>query len=886
MTKKLLYLTVAIILTLAANAQKPELNLHAIKTWDEIGRAELDKSGRLAFYEVFSDEKRRIMIRTIQNQWNTCINNAKKPMMSKIGEYIAFEADNDLVGIFDGNNKTIRYYHGSDLSQLASSNSSYFTWRVKNDFSFSGLVIWNASNKTFRRYSGGISCSLSGDAKVLLVVYGTKETGYSIRKIRLNDNKSIVIWRGNSLPKNLTLNSDATKIAFIKSDEVKGKELNEICLISKEKTTVEIDQSSSGLGKKYLIANLGISFSSDENQLFFRVTKEANEDSLKIDENYVKINVWHYRDKILQSQQESSKNFEKISFASFSIKNKHVQVIEESDDEALIIPNDLGKTSKYMLLTKNIHGPTDVQVHPYESKKNIYLVNTIDGSRTPIAGNCFLSSTVLSPEEKYVIYFDQIKRNYFSYEIESRKTTNISSQISVPLFNTEKDLPKGSRATPVGIAGWLKNDQAILLYDENDIWQVNLQGKHSVQNITNGYGRLNNLSLQIKTISGIDVNALNKGDLILLKGINTQTYKEGLVFFQIGIKNKLDKIILMQAKIWEILRVHKQYLVKKSSNNETANWFLTKDLIHYIPISDIQPQKKWNWYTKELIYYPLSDGTLNKGILYKPENFNSSFKYPIIFQFYEKVSDKIYELEKPELCEGKINPAWFTSRGFLVFQPDIKFKFGFPGESAYKSVVSAADFFSKKNWVDSTAMGLSGHSHGAFSVNYIVTRTSKFTAAAAACGVVDLISSYGALRETGFSREYLYETSQGYIGGTLWEKQDSYLENSAVLHADKVTTPVLIMHNKNDAAVPWGQGLEWFLSLRRLGKKAWMLTYENEAHGVHEEKNKVDYTKRLEQFFDFYLKHKLAPKWMVEGIPASKKGIDTGMSLDTIGRQP
>jgi dipeptidyl aminopeptidase/acylaminoacyl peptidase len=287
----------------------------------------------------------------------------------------------------------------------------------------------------------------------------------------------------------------------------------------------------------------------------------------------------------------------------------------------------------------------------------------------------------------------------------------------------------------------------------------------------------------------------------------------------------------------------------------------------------------WNWYTKELVNYQLRDGRWNKGILYKPENFDPNKKYPILFHFYEILSDQFYIFFPPRIATGSINPAFMCSQGYLVFQPDIPLKFREPGECAYDAVISAVNYLTKYNWVDSTKMGLSGSSHGAYSVNYILTKTQKFAAAAPAFGMVDEISGYNALRSGG-SRQWAAETNQERMGGTLWENPEVYIRNSPIFKADKVTTPVLILHNKNDDAVPWAQGVEWYLALRRTGKKVWMLQYDNEEHGVFLEKNGIDYTSRLEQFFGYYLKGDYPPVWMTQGIPASEKGKDQGFSPD------
>jgi dipeptidyl aminopeptidase/acylaminoacyl peptidase len=190
-------------------------------------------------------------------------------------------------------------------------------------------------------------------------------------------------------------------------------------------------------------------------------------------------------------------------------------------------------------------------------------------------------------------------------------------------------------------------------------------------------------------------------------------------------------------------------------------------------------------------------------------------------------------------------------------------------------------------YVDSVHIGIEGHSYGGFETNYVITHSRRFSAAISSCGVSDLISNYGSLWSlgNGFSAGCLYETGQGTMGGTPWQIPENYIKESPIYFVDKVVTPVLIQANKFDTNVPFGQGLEFFLGLRRLGKRAWMLQYDGQGHGVGG-KAFIDFTLRSQQFFDHYLKSAPAPKWMVEGIAAKMKQIDDGLELEPAYVEP
>ena len=150
----------------------------------------------------------------------------------------------------------------------------------------------------------------------------------------------------------------------------------------------------------------------------------------------------------------------------------------------------------------------------------------------------------------------------------------------------------------------------------------------------------------------------------------------------------------------------------------------------------------------------------------------------------------------------------------------------------------------------------------------------------ASAGISDWITLYTDVTGDGTSRMNTAENAQPRMGASLWEHPEFYIRNSPIFYADKVTTPLLMVHNSiYDHNVPFNQGVAFFTALRRLGKPAWMLSYDRGGHG-EDGRERQDRLLRTTQFFDHYLKGKPAPAWMTRGIPAAKKGIDTGMQPD------
>jgi dipeptidyl aminopeptidase/acylaminoacyl peptidase len=265
------------------------------------------------------------------------------------------------------------------------------------------------------------------------------------------------------------------------------------------------------------------------------------------------------------------------------------------------------------------------------------------------------------------------------------------------------------------------------------------------------------------------------------------------------------------------------------------------------------------------------------GLVVKPENFDPNKKYPLLVNFYERSSDELYGYRAPAAGRSSINYSYYASKGYIIFNPDITYNLGYPGESCYEDLMSGVDALIAKGSIDTTRMGLQGHSWGGYQVSYLLTKTNRFKCAESGAPVVNMVSAYGGIRwESGRSRMFQYEKTQSRIGQTLWENPNLYLSNRPIFGLDKQETPVLILHNDEDGAVPWYQGIEYYMALRRLNKKAWLLNYNGEPHWPVKWQNRLDFNIRMEQFFDHYLMGKPMPDWMQRGIPVLEKSINSG----------
>ncbi|MCW5916587.1 MAG: S9 family peptidase [Ferruginibacter sp.] len=618
-----------------------------------------------------------------------------------------------------------------------------------------------------------------------------------------------------------------------------------------------------------------ISFSRNGKRLFFGTApiKPAADTSL-VDFELAKLDIWHYNDDYLQPKQllNLAREENRSYLAVINLGDSFLIQLGSPGIEDITLADEgnanwvLGTTTKNNRIASQWEGRT---------RQSAFLINCFDGKATPISTNRSANFSP-SPDAGYIYWYDYELKNYFAYDVLEKITRNISLRVPQPLYDTEEDMPE--LPDPVGNMGWSKYDSAFFVYDMYDIWKLDPKGILSPENLTNGWGRTNRVKLEyLKTNQ--EERFISPSEILLLKGFNRLNKEAGLFYQPAGKAGIPQKASMGPYRIASLLKARDTsvYLLQ-NTNISSSELYLSSNLNHFEQLTSIADQQKpYNWLTVSLEKWKMFDGRMSEGLLFKPENFDPKKKYPIIFYFYERNADGLYLYRTPAPSASVINIPWFVSNGYLVFDPNIYYKTGDPGQSAYNSVVSAAKYFSKMPWVDSTRMGIQGQSWGGYEVAYLVTRTNIFRAASAGAPVSNMTSAYGGIRwESGANRQFQYEKTQSRIGATLWENREAYIRNSPLFFADKITTPLLIMHNDNDGAVPWYQGIELFTAMKRLNKKVWLLQYNGEAHNLMERRNRKDLSIRLGQFFGYYLKDEKPASWITNGLPATQKGKSWG----------
>ena len=511
------------------------------------------------------------------------------------------------------------------------------------------------------------------------------------------------------------------------------------------------------------------------------------------------------------------------------------------------------------------------------------LINLRDGSRrTLIEG--LTGMTTLSPDGRWLLWFNPEDGGWYSKDILSGGSfADLSGQTGCVFYDEKNDMPCGY--LPVSYPQWTEGEKYVLLSDRYDVWRFTPDGSEAV-NLTAGEGRRTKTNYAVTRLVRPDNPYLysNPRELPLaepayLTAFGEEDMRNGFARTSLTVPAAPAGFLAEKSYSGALKAGGGSTIVyaKGDFRNPMDLYFTRDDWRTETRLSDINPQQDgYLWGDVQLVSWDAYDGTPLKGLLYTPENLDPSKKYPMMIYFYEISSNTLYDYYSPAPSRSIINIPFYVSRGYVVFVPDIVYETGHPGESAYNCICAGAEAMCDRfSFIDRSRMALQGQSWGGYQTAYLVTRTDMFAAAGAGAPVGNMTSAYGGIRwESGNSRISQYELGQSRIGKTLWEDGalELYIENSPVFFADKVSTPVLIMHNDSDGAVPWYQGIEFFMSLRRLGKPAWLLEYNDEAHNLVERRNCKDLSIRLQQFFDHYLMGAPEPVWMRSGIPYARKG--------------
>ena len=909
MNKILLFFMV--FLCMKTSAQKKELDHTVYDSWQSIRETSFHPQGKYIIYAIVPQEgDGRFIIRNVKtgNEFN--IARATQAVFTENGEYLvakikpsfietrkakidkkkADEMPKDSLVIVELATNTIQKIPSVKSFQLAEHGNDMMVYLKdkKGDINKEGsdLVMRDLSSAKEKTFSN-ISQYLIHPKAMGVVMYQvkTKQKESQILLATIADTNTKILTKQVYTATNFIWDEEGKQLAYLVEKDSADKALQKNYYLAYYTPSLEtaisiFDKSNKTIPTNYTIGgDRKMKFSKSGNKLEFGVQPILPiKDTSLPDFDRVSVDIWHYNDPIIQPAQlkalESTLKSTELVF--LNTQNKNTIYLGKIKDRDLMTTAEGDGAIVYATIDSSYLLASQWQGF---SLKDIYAIATNDGQRKLIQKEWKGNLMSASYDGNALLYYDEPQKKYFAYNATTGKTIQIAKDIKTSLFDEENDLPDDPNA--YGIAKWMDNNQEVLMYDRYDIWLVDVNGIKASKKLTNG--RMNKIiSRFIETDA--ERKTLAKNAILLIKGYSEVDKSELISTLNLadGAFNLINQVPMHFTTI--VGASHSNDIaVMQEDEVKSPNLYLytlaaTKQNPTSIATINTQ-QANYNWMSSQIVKWKAYTGKMAEGVLYLPENFDAKKKYPMIVYFYERSNQTLHNYLAPAPTPSRLNIPFFASRGYIVFVPDIWYTRGYPGQSAYDYILSGTRAMIQKGFVDSTKVGLQGQSWGGYQIAYLITKTNLYAAAWAGAPVVNMTSAYSGIRwGPGISRQFQYEKSQTRLGASLWERPDLYIKNSPLFSLPNIKTPLVIMSNDADDAVPWYQGIEMYSDMKRLNKKVWLLVYNNEAHNLVERKNRKDIQIREQQFFDTYLKGAPMPEWLSKGVPAVMKGRTWGLN--------
>jgi dienelactone hydrolase len=572
--------------------------------------------------------------------------------------------------------------------------------------------------------------------------------------------------------------------------------------------------------------------------------------------------IWHWGDRRLPSEQQTQaqtdRNYSYLSSYRVAEKTFH-----RLADESLrtVTPSHvsrwtLGFNAKPYELAGSLNG---------QRLQDVAIVDQHTGRRRP-ALTKLRWGYFLSPEGGHYLYYED--GHYHTLELATGEKRNITAGVPTSFVNTEDD--HNVEKPPRLPVGWEKGGKSVLISDGWDVWQVPVHGGQGVNLTVNG--KADGIRYATRYTLDPDEKGIDLSAPVYLRTYGEWT-KKGGVSRIVGGKPGPERLLWDDA-IYTLLKARRAdvFAYTRETFTECPDYHVTDAaLTKGKRITQANPQQSqfaWSPGTR-LIDYTSAKGARLQAALFLPANYEPGRRYPTVVYIYEKLSQSLNRYHPPSATG--FNQSVYTSNGYAVLMPDITYQVNDPGMSAVWCVLPALDAAIAGGVVDREKVALHGHSWGGYQTAFLITQTDAFKAAIAGAPLTDLVSMYSSVYwNTGWANQPIFESSQGRFTGGYSDEPEAYVRNSPVFHAKKVKTPLLLLHNDKDGAVDFNQGLEYFNTLRRLGKPVVMLQYRGENHGLTKAPNQKDYAVRMREFLDHHLRGKPAPDWLKDGVPYLK----------------
>jgi dienelactone hydrolase len=492
---------------------------------------------------------------------------------------------------------------------------------------------------------------------------------------------------------------------------------------------------------------------------------------------------------------------------------------------------------------------------------DLSLVDLATGKRTPLRANINDRFVQAGPAGKYLLFIEGDQ--YWTINLATRAVTNITKAVPTSFIDKESDQTSPQKP-PFGVAGWAKDDGAVLLNDKYDVWLVASDGSKA-ERMTNGAAeqvrhRLVRLDPDEEWID------LTRPVYVSLFG--EWTKKSG--YARRDPSGTVTRLVWLDKSVTSLAKAKSAdvYGYIAQDYDDSPDLFVgAADLKSPKQVTKTNAfQSDYAWGRSELLDYRTPTGRHLQASLHYPAGYEAGKQYPMIVYNYELLSQNVHRYVALSDREY-YNISVFTSHGYLVLQPDIVFTPRKPGPSVVECVTAGVNKVIQMGVVDPKRIGVVGHSMGGYNTSILATRTSGiFAAAVAGAPMTDLVSYYGDHHwSSGIAETDHIETGQERMLVPVYEDLPDYIESSAVFNAHNMTVPLLLEVGDSDGTVAWHQGIELYNVARRARKNVVMLAYMGEDHGLRQKANQSDYQRRILAWFGHYLKGEPAERWITDG---------------------
>ena len=538
-------------------------------------------------------------------------------------------------------------------------------------------------------------------------------------------NNELIISKESLEYKSLSFNEEGTKLVYLATadtSKIIQKAYDIRYYISGADSAIVIaDSKTKGLPDNWLFnENASPSFSKDGTRILVGAAPPKEpKDTTIVDFEMAELDIWHWQDPVIQPQQlKELKREESRTYLGLIYTNRKDQFIPLASENMPNATVSNQGNGRYALIWSNL--PYLLESQWNLSSKTDALILDLDNMEVKEVGKPVNGRPSFSPLGNYIYWWDEDARHWYTHDNSNGIVKNLTEDIDVNFWDERNDVPR----TPgsYGIASWGENDEYVLINDMFDIWKIDPSGTKKVENITLGKGRTDSITFRYVNLDN-EKRFIEPEEELLLSAFDNISKERGYYTLKQSGRNPLKERIMDKYSFTGLLKAKESDLIlfQKSNFSTSPDIHVTSNLWKSsYKITDINPQMRdYNWGTAELFNWTSFANVPLQGIVYKPEDFDPSKKYPVMIYFYEKHSDNLYSYMTPAPSRSTINIPFFVSRGYIVFTPDIDYTVGQPGMDAYNAVVSGAEELIKFNWVDAENMAIQGQSWGGYQVAYL-----------------------------------------------------------------------------------------------------------------------------------------------------------------------